>query len=86
MKYEEGWDYLERRLFDKAVKTLTESVNLSPNSARTYYALAMAHAYSGNEAVALEHVEREIELNPNDLESLKLKRILENRLGIPSTP
>ncbi len=86
MKYEEGWDYLERRLFDSAVKTLTESIKLSPNSSRTYYALAMAHAYSGNEAAALEHVEQGLELNPEDLESLKLKRVLENRLGIPSAP
>lgn len=86
MKYEDGWDYLERRQFEKAIKLLTESIKLSPNSSKTHYALAMAHAYSGNEAVALEHVEQGLEFNPDDPESLNLKRILENRLGIPSTP
>ena len=86
MKYEEGWDLLERRQFEKAIKLLSESVRLSPNSSKTYYALAMAHAYSGNDAVALEHVERGLEFNPDDRESLNLKRILENRLGIPSAP
>ena len=81
-----GGDYLERRQFEKAIKLLTESIRLSPNSSKTYYALAMAHAYLGNEAVALEHVEQGLEFNPDDPESLNLKRILENRLGISSAP
>ena len=86
MKYEEGWDHLERREFEKAIRILSESAKLNPSSANTYYALAMAYGYSGNDAQALQHVEQALTLKPGDTESLNLKRILENRRGISSAP
>ena len=86
MKYEQGWDHLERREFEKAIRILSESAKLNPSSANTYYALAMAYGYSGNDAQSLQHVEQALTLKPGDTESLNLKRILENRLGISSAP
>ena len=86
IKYEQGWDHLERREFENAIALLTESVQASPNSAMSYYALAMAHAYQGRTVEALEHVRRALKLKPDDAESQKLKGILERKLGSSGGP
>ena len=86
IKYEQGWDHLERREFEKAIELLTESVKRSPNSAKSYYALAMACAYQGRTAEALQHVRQALQLNPDDAESQNLKGILERRLGSSRGP
>ena len=86
IKYEEGWDHLERREFEKAIELLTESVKRSPNSAMSYYALGMAYAYQGRTAEALEHVRQALKLKPDDAESENLKGILERRLGSSRGP
>ena len=86
IKYEQGWDHLERREFGKAIALLTESVETSPNSAMSYYALGMAHAYQGRTAEALKHVRQALKLNPDDAESQNLKGILERKLGSSRGP
>ena len=86
IKYEQGWDHLERRKFRKAIELLTDSVELSPNSAMSYYALGMAHAYQGRTLEALEHVRQALKLKPDDAESQNLKGILERRLASSGGP
>jgi tetratricopeptide (TPR) repeat protein len=64
--YNYGVALLNTRKVDEARAHLQRALDLAPDSDHVHYALALAHAQTGNLAAAHDHLRRAIELDPKN--------------------
>jgi len=64
--YNYGVALLNTRKTDEARSHLNRALEMAPGADYIHYALALAHAMAGEQAGALEHLKRAIELEPKN--------------------
>ncbi|MEW5977302.1 MAG: tetratricopeptide repeat protein [Acidobacteriota bacterium] len=78
IQLEEGKLLLERQQFSQAETALRAAVEAIPGNAEASYALALALGQQGKYSEALKHMDRAIQLKPEDTHFPSVKKILEN--------
>ncbi len=90
--YNLGIAFLNRREFDEAEAAFQKALASDPKGDHIYYGLASLEALRGQTAQALKHLQRAIQLNPNnrltaskdpDLESLSLDAEFQELIRTP---
>jgi len=80
---------------DAALAYLEPAVRKEPDSDRVQYMLALAHAAAGTTGMALTHLHRAVELNPDNrflarhesgFDALRNEEAFEEALGLPGRP
>src|SRR5271165_4018575 len=61
-----GWDFYQRRDYDKAINDYTEAIRLDPNDAKAYHNRGRAYHYTKHYDKALSDYTEAIRLDPND--------------------
>lgn len=64
-------NFIMNRMFKEALRTLED---VSERTAQWYYLSAVANLGSGNQATAMEHINRAIEMEPNNFEYQQVKQ------------
>lgn len=70
-------NYIRNNMFAEAINTL-ESIGADERNGRWYYYAAVAHNGSGNNASALEYIQRAIEIEPDNMQYRQYQQNLEN--------
>ncbi|MGD1083229.1 MAG: tetratricopeptide repeat protein [Verrucomicrobiota bacterium] len=85
--YEEAFELLNKRDFEKAAKLFNRVLSENPGHVQSYGNLALAHAGLGRRAAAMECFERALALDPRYEPALLNRRVIERmREGEPFLP
>ncbi len=68
-------NFILNRMFAEALRTLDD---ITERGGRWYYLSAVANLGAGNQAMALEHIDRAIELEPGNYEYRQMKQRMQN--------
>ncbi len=70
LEYNQGVDYYKLGLYDKAIKSFREAINIYPDYIDAYYNLATILDYTNQHSEALSVFKQILLRNPNDYESV----------------
>lgn len=73
-------NYISNRYFDQALNVL-DSIAFSERTGRWYFLSALAYAGQGNTAMANEHIQNAIRLEPNNIEYRQAQNYINNGGG-----
>jgi tetratricopeptide (TPR) repeat protein len=76
-----GWAYYKKGAYGSAIDLFKEAVQRSPNDPSFHYHLGLAYQQAGKPALAREHLETVLKMNPNFSEADDVKRVLAELRG-----
>jgi tetratricopeptide (TPR) repeat protein len=76
-----GWAYYKKGVYGSAIDLFKEAVQKSPNDPSFHYHLGLAYQQAGKPALAREHLETVLKMNPNFPDAADVKRVLAELRG-----
>ena len=71
-----GWIYYKKGLYPLAVAALSEAVQKEPKNAEFLYHLGLARARAGEDALARQHLEQALKMNPRSVNATEARNTL----------
>ncbi|HEY9704451.1 MAG TPA: DnaJ domain-containing protein [Allocoleopsis sp.] len=78
-------EYINKQNYTNALIELRDAVKLDPNSSRVHALLGMVYLYQNQATSAKVHINRAIDINPQDQTAIKAKQMLDKPSGKKSS-